>query len=103
MEKEKKQKNGKPKAVANGEGSFYHSETLDRWIFQYTEPSGKRQTLRQKKNESERAFRKRVTAIKEKLDNDTYIAKNKDTVYSLAKELNESQFKRNKTSFENRI
>ena len=38
-------------------GSLYFSETLQRWIFQYTEPSGKRQTLRQKKNESERAFR----------------------------------------------
>ena len=79
MENEKKQKNGKPKGVANGEGSFYHSETLDRWIFQYTEPSGKRQTLRQKKNESERAFRKRVTTVKEKLDNGTYIGKSKDT------------------------
>ena len=96
MENEKKQKNGKPKGVANGEGSFYHSETLDRWIFQYTEPSGKRQTLRQKKNESERAFRKRVTTVKEKLDNGTYIGKSKDTIYSLAKELNENQFKRNK-------
>lgn len=73
------QKNGKPKTVANGEGSFYFSETLQRWIFQYTEPSGKRQTLRQKKNESERAFRKRVTDVKGKLDNGVYIAKSKDT------------------------
>ncbi len=79
MEKEKKQKNGGPKTVANGEGSFYKSETLGRFIFQYTEPYGKRQTLRQKKNESERAFRKRVTAVKEKLDNGTYIGKSKDT------------------------
>ena len=93
---EKKQKNGKPKAVANGEGSFYHSETLDRWIFQYTEPSGKRQTLRQKKNESERAFRKRVTAIKEKLDNGSYISKTTITVYSLGLEIIENKLKRNK-------
>ena len=87
---EKKQKNGKPKAVANGEGSFYKSETLGRFIFQYTEPSGKRQTLRQKKNESERAFRKRVTAVKEKLDNGTYIGKSKDTfIEILEKHINQ--------------
>ena len=96
MEKEKKQKNGKPKSVANGEGSLYFSDTLQRWIFQYTEPSGKRQTLRQKRNESEREFRKRVTAIKEKLDTGTYIGKSKDTIYSLSKELNDNQLKRNK-------
>ena len=60
-------------------GSLYLSPTLNKWIFQYTDPSGKRQTLRQKKNESERAFRKRVTDVKSKLDNGTYIGKSKDT------------------------
>ena len=64
-------------------GSFYFSETLKRWIFQYTEPSGKRQTLRQKMNESERTFRKRVTAIKEKLNSGSYIGKNKDTFINI--------------------
>ena len=96
MEEEKKQKNGKPKGVANGEGSFYFSETLQRWIFQYTEPSGKRQTLRQKKNESERAFRKRVTEVKSKLDNGTYISKSTMTIYSLGLEIIEDKFNRNK-------
>ena len=98
MEKEKKQKNGKPKAVANGEGSFYHSETLDRWIFQYTEPSGKRQTLRQKKNESERAFRKRVTQVKDKLDNGTYIGKSKDSFIEILKKYVEQKHKDGLTS-----
>ena len=98
MEKEKNKKNGGPKTVANGEGSFYHSETLDRWIFQYTEPSGKRQTLRQKKNESERAFRKRVTAIKEKLDNGTYIGKSKDTFIEILKKYVEQKHKDGITS-----
>ena len=64
-----------------GEGSFYFSETLGRWIFQYTEPSGKRQTLRQKRNESERTFRKRVTDVKGKLDNGTYIKKKQRYFY----------------------
>ena len=78
-------KNGKPKSVANGEGSLYFSDTLQRWIFQYTEPTGKRQTLRQKKNESEREFRKRVTATKEKLDTGTYIGRTKDTFIEILK------------------
>ena len=96
MENEKRQKNGSPKAVANGEGSFYKSETLGRFIFQYTEPSGKRQTLRQKKNESERTFRKRVTDIKSKLDNGSYVSKTTITVYSLGLEIIENKLKRNK-------
>ncbi len=82
---EKKTKNGKPKQVGNGEGSLYLSTTLNRWIFQYTEPSGKRQTLRQKKNESERAFRKRVTHIKSQLDNGSYIEKCTDTFIDILK------------------
>ena len=98
MEKEKKQKNGKPKGVANGEGSFYKSETLGRFIFQYTEPSGKRQTLRQKKNESERAFRKRVTAVKEKLDSNTYIGKSKDTFIEILEKYVEQKHKDGRTS-----
>ncbi len=76
-------------------GSLYFSESLQRWIFQYTEPSGKRQTLRQKKNESERAFRKRVTATKEKLDNGTYIEKNKDTFIEILERHIEQKYKDN--------
>ena len=65
-------------------------------VFQYVEPNGKRQTIKQRQNESPTTFKKRVTEIKSKLDNGTYIGKSKDTTYSLAKELNENQFKRNK-------
>lgn len=79
-------------------GSFYFSETLQRWIFQYTEPSGKRQTLRQKKNESERAFRKRVTDVKGKLDNGTYIGKSKDTFIEILKKYVEQKHKDGITS-----
>ncbi len=79
-------------------GSFYHSKTLDRWIFQYTEPSGKRQTLRQKKNESERAFRKRVTDLKSKLNNGTYIGKSKDTFIEILKKYVEQKHKDGITS-----
>ena len=72
-------KNGKPKQVGNGNGSLYYSEKLQKWIYQYTEPNGKRTTMTQKKNESATAFKKRVTEVKSKLDNGTYIGKSKDT------------------------
>ena len=74
------------------------SPTLNRWIFQYSEPSGKRQTLRQKMNESERAFRKRVTQIKEKLDSGTYIGKNKDTFIDILNKYVEQKHKDGITS-----
>ena len=96
MEEEKKQKNGKPKGVANGEGSFYFSETLQRWVFQYKPKGEPRQTMKQRKNESERAFRKRVTEVKSKLDNGTYISKSTMTIYSLGLEIIEDKFNRNK-------
>ena len=98
MEKEKKQKNGKPKQVGNGNGSLYFSEKLQKWIFQYVEPNGKRQTMTQRKKESYTAFKKRVTEVQSKLDNGTYIEKNYITVYSLGLELVENKLKRNKVS-----
>ena len=39
---------------------------------------------------------KELLEVKSKLDSGTYIEKSKDTIYSLAKELNENQLKRNK-------
>lgn len=95
---EKRKKNGSPKSVGNGEGSLYFSDTLQRWVFQYVDPNGNRQTLRQKKKESERAFRKRVTEIKSKLDNGTYIAKNKDTFIQILENYIEQKYKDGITS-----
>lgn len=82
---EKKQKNGKPKQVGNGNGSLYKSETLGCLVFQYVEPNGKRQTMKQRKNESSTAFKKRVTEVKSKLDKGTYIGKSKDTFIEILK------------------
>lgn len=72
-------KNKKTKSVGNGEGSLYYSETLKCWIFQYVY-NGKRKTLKQKKNEQSREFKKRVTNLKSKLDNGNYVEANKDTL-----------------------
>ena len=95
---EKRKKNGKPKQVGNGNGSLYFSEKLQKWIYQYVEPNGKRQTMTQRKNESYTMFKKRVTEVQSKLDKGTYIAKTTITVYSLGLELIENKFKRNKIS-----
>lgn len=72
-------KNKKTKSVGNGEGSLYYSETLKCWIFQYVY-NGKRKTLKQRKNEQSREFKKRVTNLKSSLDTGCYIETNKDTL-----------------------
>ena len=54
-------KNKKTKSVGNGEGSLYYSEKLKCWIFQYYDTNGKRQTMKQKKKESTKDFKARVT------------------------------------------
>ncbi len=57
-------RNQKTKSVGNGKGSLYYSETQKCWIFQYHDTQGKRQTIKQKKNESEEDFKIRVAEIK---------------------------------------
>ena len=72
-------KNAKTKSVGNGEGSLYYSKTLKCWIFQYFY-NGKRKTMKQRKNESVRDFKKRVTNLKSLLDSGNYIEPNKDSL-----------------------
>jgi len=79
-------KNRKTKSVGNGEGSLYYSDTLKCWIFQYYDTQGKRQTMKQKKKETVKDFKARVTTTKNKLNNGTYIEKRDDTVYSIIEE-----------------
>lgn len=79
-------KNRKTKSVGNGEGSLYYSDTLKCWIFQYYDTQGKRQTMKQKKKESVKDFKARVTTTKNKLNNGTYIEKQDNTVKSIIEE-----------------
>ena len=44
------------------------------------DPSGKRKTLKQRKNEQSREFKKRVTNLKSSIDNGIYVETNKDTL-----------------------
>lgn len=90
-------KNKKTKSVGNGEGSLYYSETLKCWIFQYVY-NGKRKTLKQRKNEQSRDFKKRVTSLKNSLDTGTYIETNKDTLLMILERFIEQKHKDGITS-----
>ena len=79
-------KNTRTKSVGNGEGSLYYSKKLKCWVFQYYNTQGKRQTMKQKKKETVKDFKARVTTTKNKLNNGTYIEKRDDTVYSIIEE-----------------
>lgn len=78
-----KRKNKKTKSVGNGEGSLYKSQTLNCWIFQYYDPNGKRKTLKQKKNETSKDFKIRVTKIKNDINMNTYIENNETSLYTI--------------------
>ena len=66
-------RNKKTKSKGNGEGTIYFSETLQKWVAQYVEPSGKRKTLTQKRNEKVGDFKKRFTKIISEINNNNYI------------------------------
>lgn len=51
--------------------------------------------MKQKKNETIKEFKARVTDVKNKLNTGAYIEKNSITVYELAKELIDNKLKRN--------
>lgn len=52
---------------------------------------GKRQTLKQRKKESVKDFKARVTKVKNDLNSDTYISKSSETVISIAKQYIENK------------
>lgn len=78
-------KNQKTRSVGNGEGSLYYSEALNRWIFQYYDTQSKRQTMKQRKKETVKDFKARVTKVKNELNTGTYIEKRKDTIQMILK------------------
>lgn len=88
-------RNKKTKSVGNDEGSLYYSEKLKCLIFQYVY-NGKRKTLKQKKNETIKDFKARVTKLKNDINIGSFIENNSTTIYSLGLEIIENKFKRNK-------
>ena len=86
-------KNQKVKSRGNGEGTIYFSETLQKWVAQYVEPSGKRKTLTQKKNEKVRDLKKRFTNIINDVNNKTYIESVDTSLYNILKDYIENKYK----------
>lgn len=86
-------KNQKVKSRGNGEGTIYYSETLQKWVAQYVEPSGKRKTLTQKKNEKVSDFKKRFTNIINDINNKTYIESVDTSLYNILKDYIENKYK----------
>lgn len=78
-------RNNTTKMFNYGEGSLYFSNKLNSWIFQYYDTNGSRKTMKQRKNESEKMFKKRVVLVKDNLNNDSYIQNSKDTFISILK------------------
>ena len=86
-------RNKKTKTRGNGEGSLYFSETLQKWVAQYVEPSGKRKTLTQKKNEKVGDFKKRFTQIMSDINSNNYIENTDTSLYNILKDYIENKHK----------
>ena len=91
-------KNKKVKQRGNGEGTLYWSEALQKYVAQYVEPSGKRKTLTQKKNEKVGEFKKRFTDTLASINNGTYIESSNISLYTILDDYIENKYKTGITS-----
>lgn len=66
-------------------GTIYFSQSLNCYVAQYHEPSGKRKTLKQKKNEKVGEFKSRFNKIITDINQGSYIEKSFDTCLSIIK------------------
>ena len=85
-------RNKKVKSRGNGEGTIYLSETLHCYVAQYVEPSGKRKTLKQRKNEKASDFKKRFNNIKASIAQGTYIEKRGDICIDLIESIVDQRY-----------
>ena len=90
---EKKRTNKNVKVRGNGEGTIYFSETLNKYVAQYVEPStGKRKTLTQRKNEGKKEFKDRFNKIMNDINQGTYIQKRNDSIRNILEKHIEQKF-----------
>lgn len=66
-------------------GTIYFSQALNCYVAQYHEPTGKRKTLKQKKNEKVGEFKSRFNKIITDINQGSYIEKSFDTCLSIIK------------------
>lgn len=77
-------RNQKTKERGNGEGTLYFSNALNCYVAQYTDPSGKRKTIKQRKNEKNTDFKKRFNNIISSINQGSYISSSNETIISIA-------------------
>ena len=78
-------------------GTLYYSEKLQLWIYQYYF-NNNRKSLKQRKKETVKDFKARVTQIKNELNNNTYIEKDKKTFRDILEEHVNSKYNTNTVS-----
>ncbi len=74
-------------------GTIYYSETLQKWVAQYTDLDGKRKTITQRKNEKVSDFKKRFANIMNEINNGTYISRNNISLYEILDSYIENNYK----------
>ena len=74
-------------------GTIYYSETLQKWVAQYTDLDGKRKTITQRKNEKVSDFKKRFANIMNEINNGTYISSNNISLYEILDSYIENNYK----------
>lgn len=67
-------------------GSLFYSEKSKCLVYQYYDTQNKRQIMRQRKKETVKDFKARVTKVKNELNTGTYICKSTETVVTIAKQ-----------------
>lgn len=85
-------RNKNVKSRGNWEETIYFSKALNCYVAQYVEPSGKRKTLKQKKNEKVSDFKKRFTNIINDINNNTYIEKVDISLYNILKDYIDNKY-----------
>lgn len=88
IKQDNRKKHGSVKKNANGDGSFYYSETLKKWIGQYG-----RKTITQRKGETKTQCKERWEKMKAEIKSGEYIERSKDTLYLILKKYIEQKFK----------
>lgn len=76
-------KNKTTKQKGNGEGTLFFSNALNCYVGQYVDPTGKRQTMKQKKNEGSKEFKARFNDKLASIRNGSYISNSKDSIVSI--------------------
>jgi integrase len=86
-------RNKKTKERGNGQGTIYFSEALNCYVAQYVEVTGKRKTLKQRKNEKVGDFKRRFNDILSSINQGTYIASSDITFISLLCDIVDQKYK----------